>query len=120
MSPASMNARSSASPPTICRLLRSAPAAHWIANSTSSATSSSEEYGSRPSSAAKYRSKKLISRLIPPTSGRGPGPIDDRLDHIALDHLQRRSAGEILEHLDRLRPGVLRQAFGLEERLQLA
>ena len=47
------DARSSWRPPTNCRLARSLPSAHWIANSTSSATNSREECGSGPSRAAK-------------------------------------------------------------------
>ena len=53
MSPASMKARSSALPPISCVALRSSPLAHSIANSTSSETSSSDEYGSGPSRASK-------------------------------------------------------------------
>src|SRR3954465_12666962 len=48
MSPASMNARSSAMPPVNWRLRRSSPAAHWIENSSSSDTSASDEGGAGP------------------------------------------------------------------------
>src|SRR5579859_3091280 len=117
MSPASMNARSSSRPPRIWALLRSGPADHWITNSTSSATSSSEEWGSGPSSAAKYRSKKLIGAS--PRSGRSRRAFEYELHQVALDDLQRRRARKVLEDLDRFGPGVLREPRGLEESLQL-
>src|SRR5579872_1864088 len=103
MSPASMNERSSARPPRIWALLRSGPADHWITNSTSSATSSSEEWGSGPSRAAKYCSKKLIGAGM--RSGRSRRALEDEFHQVALDDLQRRGAREVLEDLDRLGPG---------------
>src|SRR5437867_5388108 len=56
-----MNPHSSSRPPRNWLLRRSSPDAHWIENSTSSATRSSELWGSGPSRRLKYRSKYVIS-----------------------------------------------------------
>ena len=57
---AGLDERSELLAPADWRLRWSLAPAHWIENSTSSATSSKEENGSGPSSAGKYRSKKLM------------------------------------------------------------
>src|SRR4051794_25853141 len=47
------------------------------------------------------------------------GALEELTDELALDDLQRRRAWEVVEHLDRLRPHVLRHAMRPEELLQL-
>src|SRR5690349_23851602 len=56
-----MKPASSSRPPRNCVLRRSAAEAHWIENSTSSETRSSELCGSGPSRSSKYRSKYVTS-----------------------------------------------------------
>src|SRR5437016_1890969 len=61
-----------------------------------------------------------------PNHQRGPGrscgnrgALEDLRHDIALDHLERRRAWEVAEHLDRLGPGVLGDALSLEKLLEL-